>query len=955
MIRVQPNRNVLSLESTYGIRHKMFLRVFKSYLVLLFFGWLISVHAQYVPYIDNYEISDYRAGNQNWGVSNASNGKVYIANNMGLLVFDGLTWKLHEMPNKTIVRSVLAKDGKIYVGSYEEFGYWQKNKNGFLDYTSLSKQLPNKQFTDEEFWQIMALDNKVLFRSFTTIYLASENEVTPIKAPSTIISCNRVNGKILVATLKHGILELQNDTLTTYLDNPFLKDKKIYTINAIGIDTMFVTTALNGCYYLVDKKLTSWEAPINEGFKEHQLNTFSRTPSGTMVFGTIKNGIYLTDKIGRVKYHINKQNGLQNNTVLSHCNSINNDLWIGLDSGMAKIDLDDNFIYYNDITGKLGAVYDVISYKGTTYIGSNTGLYYIDEAGQLEFIKGSQGQVWSLKIIGGDLFCGHNNGTYLVSNKSLILISSFTGGFDIKKVPETKNTFIQGTYVGLVKFKKQMDGHWAVSHFGKPTNPFKYIAFENANTLWAAHAYRGLYKITLKDDLTNLETIKNYRTKGLFSDFNVRVYRLKNHIVFKTNNGWQKYEPLLDSIVPAPLLNEAYGKESTIISEDSMESLAIKHPDFISIGDGIKEYKNIIIHKKLYSDRLVVGSERILDFNMEKWLLSLNEGFLLIDKNIRQTEIKLQAPQVEQILANGDTLNPKQLKGISINHNSSVKIFVTAPKNNNHYFEYTFARDTTNWIKAEKAEINYTNLSNGTPKIYLRTANKFGNRSSITTLSFHVSPPWYLGKAGFVLYLLLILIGIGLFYYLHQRKIAKEQQLLRKKYEREQEKLLAQKTAENKKKIIELKNKSLQNELTLKSKQLANTAMSLVKKNETLQHLKRDLALNREKFNGSATYNKIIRRIDRSIGDNDEWELFEHNFNQVHEAFFNHLKEEYPRLTHKDLKLSAYIKMNLPNKEIAPLMNISVRGVETHRYRLKKKLKLGKKRDLGEFLKEVGR
>ena len=80
--------------------------------------------------------------------------------------------------------------------------------------------------------------------------------------------------------------------------------------------------------------------------------------------------------------------------------------------------------------------------------------------------------------------------------------------------------------------------------------------------------------------------------------------------------------------------------------------------------------------------------------------------------------------------------------------------------------------------------------------------------------------------------------------------------------------------------------------------------------------------------------------MDNSIAHKDEWKIFEHNFNQVHEEFFNQLKKQFPELTPKDLKLCAYIKMNLSTKEIAPLLNISIRGVETHRYRLKGKLNL---------------
>ena len=115
--------------------------------------------------------------------------------------------------------------------------------------------------------------------------------------------------------------------------------------------------------------------------------------------------------------------------------------------------------------------------------------------------------------------------------------------------------------------------------------------------------------------------------------------------------------------------------------------------------------------------------------------------------------------------------------------------------------------------------------------------------------------------------------------------------------------------------------------------------------------IKTELENNKSSFSNSLGYKRLLRKIDNSIAHEDEWELFEHNFNQVHEEFFNQLKVNHPKLTHKDLKICAYIKMNLLTKEIAPLMNVSIRGLETHRYRLKRKLNLENDKSLNDYLR----
>ncbi|MDY7394333.1 hypothetical protein UMM65_03710 [Aureibaculum sp. 2210JD6-5] len=415
----------------------------------------LTSNAQFSPYFKNYSIADYNAGNQNWGLSKTDNSQLFVANNQGLLSYDGIKWNLIEMPNKTTVRSVLHKEGKIYVGSYEEFGYWQKDDRGVLVYTSLSDLIKGQPFHDEEFWQIIAWNDAIIFRSFFNIYIYKDGKIEIIHPTSTTISCHLVNNRFYVATLKNGIFSLEDNKLVPFISEDFLNEKKVSFITSYKNNKLLIGTALHGCFIYENGKLIPWETPISNELKKYQLNNFSKNENN-FVFGTIQNGLYITNGEGQIKFQINKENGLLNNTILGQIVTNDGKLWLGLNSGISQIDLSSNLIFYNDSSGKLGAVYDIINYKNTTYIGSNTGLYYLDKKDKLQFIANSQGQVWDLKEIDGQLFCGHNNGTYLVENKKLKLISAQAGGWVIKKVPEYQNTYVQGTYVGLVSYKKRV-------------------------------------------------------------------------------------------------------------------------------------------------------------------------------------------------------------------------------------------------------------------------------------------------------------------------------------------------------------------------------------------------------------------------------------------------------------------------------------------------------------------
>ncbi len=921
--------------------------------IIIFTLFTINIFSQYTPYFQNYSLAEYNAGNQNWDVSLADNGKIYVANNNGLLEFDGLKWDFMQLPNKTIIRSVLTHNNLIYTGSYGEFGYWERNSKGELIYTSLSHLLEEKSSLEEEFWQILDYKNTITFRSFSNLYIYKKDEIVKIEPPSTIISCNIIGDKFYVSTLKNGVFILENNVLIPTINNPLLVDKKIISISEHK-GQLLLTTALSGCYIYNENNLLEWKSEIASLIKEHQLNKFSALSNGNMVFGTIKNGVYVTDSEGNIKYHINKENGLINNTVLSQgIDATNTKLWIGLDNGVAYIDLNSHHTFYNDYSGKLGAVYDIILFNETIYIGSNTGLFYVDKDDKLQFIEDSQGQVWDLKEINGELFCGHNNGTFIVKNNRLQKISNFTGGWTIKKQPEKTNTYIQGTYAGLVNFERN-NNIWEAQHAGKPTIPIKYLEFEDQYTVWVAHAYKGVYRITLDKNSGKISNIEeNYQDKGLWSNYNVRVHKIKNDICFKTNDGWQKYEPLLDSIVPHNLLNEKFGNDAYLISEPDTDQIVIKNSknqiNFKSLTDNDT---NLTLTSKFFKNRLIVGSEKISKINDSLYALTLYNGFMIIDSKNYSKQAVLQKPVIEKVAIDKKLIDLDSIQTIESPFNKNVSISISSPKSDDHFFEYSISNlDSIHWYKMEYEKFEISNLNDGDYTILFRAVNTSGDISPIRKINLKILPPWYEGILGGILYLLIItLIGM-LFFVLHKRKINKEQRLLQLKFKKDQEEVLKQKALENEKQIMQLKTEALKSEIKLKSKQLANTAMALVNKNESMLEIKNELTQNKDNFDNDWSYKRLLKKIDNSIGHQDEWELFEYNFNQVHEEFFNQLKREFPKLAHRDLKICAYIKMNLATKEIAPLMNISIRGVETLRYRLKRKLNLANNNSLTDFLR----
>jgi DNA-binding CsgD family transcriptional regulator len=261
-------------------------------------------------------------------------------------------------------------------------------------------------------------------------------------------------------------------------------------------------------------------------------------------------------------------------------------------------------------------------------------------------------------------------------------------------------------------------------------------------------------------------------------------------------------------------------------------------------------------------------------------------------------------------------------------------------------YSYWLENSTKSWSPyAATQQKEFNNLPPGRYVFHLRS--NLSRQESL--LTFVIQPPWYWNTWTKLLYLALAGFGIWFLYQLHIRRVATQQNQIREKLE---EKLRLQEE-QSQREIILLQKEQLEQGLLQKSEELANSTMSLIQKNELLLQLKEELQRVKARSGnrlGNDDFGRISTLIDTNLSSEQDWKLFEGNFNKVHEQFLKHLVEKYPDLSQGDLKLAAYLRMNLSTKEIAQLLNITHRSVELKRYRLRKKLGLDADTNLSEFM-----
>jgi DNA-binding CsgD family transcriptional regulator len=914
------------------------------------YGWM-AVNPQHLvkKNINNFSKMDYGAGTQNWGVSAGHDGMMYFANNNGLLEFDGTSWRLYRLPNETILRAVLAvSDSLIYTSGYREMGVWERQPSGELVYHSLNSVAEQYFSKNEEFWNIASDKNRIYFHSFNRILLYQNDSVTSIPLPGFTNVMNKVRGQVLLGVRDKGIYRLSGTRITQVAMGSFFIGKVIRFILPYKKDQLMIGTASGGIVLWDGQQLKQWKPEWTPYFRENELNRAYFMPNGNLVIGTIMNGILVFDKSENLVQKYNHSNGLQNNTVLGIAVDQFNNIWLALDHGIDFIsNRNTNGVRIENIPN-IGAVYSAAIFQNHIYLGTNQGLFSKDLSrpdANYVFVPHTQSQIWDLRVINNQLVVGHNEGTIIVDKGKAGFISRNSGGFAIREDIKRRNHYIQSTYNNLISYK-EVNGQLEMENIIKGfADLIRYIEIDHLGNIWASHMHRGIYKLRLNDTRDSVVSQKYYGEASVFGkDHALNVFKVEDRIVFTTKDKLYTYDDLNDRIIPYTYLNERLGdyrKAHKIVKAPNHHYWLISSKKiglfYITMNQVhlIKSYPTSYFNQNPLFDNF----ENILPVTADKGILCLENGIAWLNaaENDTLQTISNFAPQLRRLhLINRRN---ESISQVPVNHalemnysHNSIEVRYSFP----HYsaepiFYQAFLKGIDQkWSdKSESSVFRFDRLPAGTYQLQVKATDLWNNESRVNFLTLEVQEPWYsttLAKIGY--FVVLVVISI-LFQAWGARRTRKKQRIHIEKRERE---------------LILLRNKNLRTEVEHKSKELANSTMSMIKKNEFLLGLKQQVTRHKEQLGTrypDKYFNDIIKKIDKNISSHDDWQIFETNFEQAHEQFLRKMKDDFPDLTTKDLRLCAYLRMNLSSKEIAPLLGITVRGVENHRYRLRKKMGLG--------------
>ena len=308
-------------------------------LVTALFCWCGTANAEWRICVDNYSPMDYAAGTQNWQLLQQSNGWIYAANNYGLLEYDGETWRTYGIWNSTALRSLArGAEGEIYVGGSNDFGVFTGDSIGRLEYRSFLDSVPESWRTFGEIWNIIYKDSILYVQTRNCIFRRlPSGHIDVIPSNARIFCIASVGESIYVATAE-GVSLLTGTRMDALRGSERLRGAEIRGIQRLREDGVLIGTDFQGMYIYDGTEIRPFPTEIDGFLRSNQLYSFA-VSDRYIAFGTVLQGIVLTDRRGHVCHYINQANGLQNNTVLNLIFDNGHNLWAGLDQGVSVVRL----------------------------------------------------------------------------------------------------------------------------------------------------------------------------------------------------------------------------------------------------------------------------------------------------------------------------------------------------------------------------------------------------------------------------------------------------------------------------------------------------------------------------------------------------------------------------------------------------------------------------------------
>lgn len=830
---------------------------------------------------------------------------------------------------------------------------------------SLLDKIPEKFRDFDEVWDVLLFDSKVYFCTFQGIYVFDGESVTVIMRPTGFNRSFVAGNRLFTQSPTGALFEIEGDNLVPLPQNGHINQ---VVAGVVRTDAGYVFFYNSGKIEVLNSP--GGLEPYVELMKVlagKYVNHVIQISDSRLVISTQLAGLFIYDQLTKQIENISISDGLISNACLRVFQDYSGNLWVGMQNGIALIDINSPLRLVNQNIDLQGSGYEAFELEEGTYYTTSNGIYYLAKgAPKSQFLIGTEGPAYGMQLVNNKLYAGHHTGLFLLERGRAVRRAYCEGLWQIKQLRSDPLFAIAGTYTGLHLFQIDAKGELRdVQKIDGFNESSRFFEEDRKGRIWVGQYYKGLYLLTLDDSLTRAAATKVSDSYNLPIKNYIFLSRIDDQIYICSAKGVFKLDQATDKIVEENVFTKVVGKNWVYqLVQDRQKNVYVYSENLVglfkkvSLDNYVYQPSSLFQLRQSFNNDLLNVSRNV----REGVLFNANEGFIQYNPELEEGVSTTSVPLLSRVVNVAEDsvlysrmpfqVRPEKTEPIQLTEGTRILQFIVESFKfkdvSNQQFRYYlngFDETYSAWTTASLKE--YTNLRVGRYEFYVQAFNSKGEIVTSQPLLVEVSPAFYKSPLALLIYLLFVLLALFLIYRF-QRQYYRRKQVRMEQAKQEE---LGQKQKE----LQELKEVQIKSELSHVNTLLAASTMNLVVKNEFMETIKEEIrqAKATDKVEEKQrALEKIIKEIDTTLKVQEDWKQFEHHFDQIHGDFLKRLTREFTDLTPGEQKLCAFLRLNMDTKEIANLMAISSRGVEVTRYRLRKKFKLGTHQNLSKFILE---
>ena len=752
------------------------------------------------PFLTYYSPQEYGASAQVWSFAQDNRGILYIGNGSGLLEYDGARWRLIRTPGDVIVRDVArGEDGRIYVGAVGNFGFLAPDENDQLKFVSL---LDHVKKEDREFQDVYSinptrdgiyfLSRERLFRFTRATGPGSQTEAWDVrvwKPQARFRGAFEVYGVFYVREAGVGLLRMANDTLEKVPGSEmFANDGVRMMLPYSGAGEqgrkILVASGTQGLFLMDGSGFVPFRTEADSLLRSLVPSRGAVLQDGTFGFGTAGGGFVILDRNGVMRGYLDRTSGLPVDGILNVFVDRTGTVWLGLQSGICKIEVPSPLSRFDASSGLSGAVNDIVRHKGILYVATIQGIYYLDrETSSFRLISGLPGgtanSAWCLLPVGDTLLAALTTGIFRVDGTVASPVKQDLSGsyspFILRSSRQDRNRVFVGLIDGLASMRLDPSGRWTDEGRIAELPVIRNIVESAPGTLWLGTESSGIFRVRMSPGSIRNPKIERFGPKeGLPGDGGVSVHMVAGRLVFTMKHGVRGFDEKSGRFVPFPMFDVvSFGgsPEEHCVEEDRSGNIWINFGKETALlrrrPDGAYQADKSPVQRFADSAAMNIYPEPdgIVWFGLSDALVRYDPS-VAKDYQADYPTLIRRVTVGEKALIYGGAGDPSNLvhpPRLAYRDNALRFEFAATSYDNSTENQYQsmlegFDESWSDWSTENKRE--YTNLPPGDFRFRARARNLYLHQSSDALYSFTILPPWYRTWWAFSCYAFLLAGGI---------------------------------------------------------------------------------------------------------------------------------------------------------------------------------------------------